>query len=416
MNYNAKLQIYPIIIQLLILLFYSPIAASQTVKSLTIASPTQAVLFVTNESDKSTDFIMRLHEKNAAAIFKQVPFSTTKLLVTKTDAKKLTFSIKNQQWTINLLSLKQRHAMILFDGLGKPKIIYDSNSYLTAAKSILSNSTQVASKNPSSQYNAQHFFDSIAQVQFIPSRQYAAAIIANTALPLYYSQRKNQCDGTYVMQQFSDENEVETGAIVTTVYEEGKELTSNNLSGGNNYFSKRCYNQFGLIDSIQYLQNSKWSNSTIYRYLPNAIVSYDPTLQTATIDHLNSKLQVVKSESIHFLYQRIDWTIYSYDKQNRMSEELSGRNDQRESRVRYAYSDPKTSDYILRQTFDQNDQLTAEIKRSYRANETVDEFYFKGVLQQKSIVKDLGNCTYENLNYNGHGKLTGKYVQTRKQL
>ncbi|HAL52322.1 MAG TPA: hypothetical protein DCP78_08885, partial [Sphingobacterium sp.] len=101
---------------------------------------------------------------------------------------------------------------------------------------------------------------------------------------------------------------------------------------------------------------------------------------------------------------------------NRMSEELSGRNDRRESRVRYAYSDPKTSDYILRQTFDQNDQLTAEIKRSYRANETVDEFYFKGVLQQKSIVKDLGNCTYENLNYNGHGKITGKYVQTRKQL
>ncbi len=94
MNYNAKLQIYPIIIQLLILLFYSPIAASQTVKSLTIASPTQAVLFVTNESDKSTDFIMRLHEKNAAAIFKQVPFSTTKLLVTKPMQKNLHLALK----------------------------------------------------------------------------------------------------------------------------------------------------------------------------------------------------------------------------------------------------------------------------------------------------------------------------------
>jgi hypothetical protein len=73
MNYNAKLHIYPIIIQLLILLLYSPSAASQTVKSLTIASPTHAVIFVTNESDKSTDFIMRLHEKNAAEIFKLVP-------------------------------------------------------------------------------------------------------------------------------------------------------------------------------------------------------------------------------------------------------------------------------------------------------------------------------------------------------
>lgn len=416
MNYNAKLQIYPIIIPLLILLLYSPIAASQTVKSLTIASPTQAVLFVTNESDKSTDFIMRLHEKNAAAIFKQVPFSTTKLLVTKTDAKKLTFSVKNQQWTIDVLSLKQRHAMILFDGLGKPKIIYDSNTYLAAAKPILNNNTQVASNKPSAQYNAQHFFDSIAQVQFIPSRQYAAAIIANPALPLYYSQRKNKCDGTYVMQQFSDENEVPSGAIMTTVYEEGKELTSNNLSGGNNYFSKRFYNQFGLIDSIQYLQNSTWSSSTIYRYLPNAIVSYDPTLQSATIYHLDGKLQVIKSEFIHFIYQRIDWTIYTYDKQNRISEEISGRNDQRENRACYQYSSPEAWEYTRRQTFDQSDRLTAEIKRSYRVNETIDEFYYEGVLQQKSIVKDLGNCAYESRIYNKEGQLTAKYIQARKNL
>lgn len=414
MNYNAKLHIYPIIIQLLILLLYSPSAASQTVKSLTIASPTHAVLFVTNESDKSTDFIMRLHEKNAAEVFKQVPFSTTKLLVTKTDAKKLTFIVKNHQWTIDVLSLKQRHAMILFDGSAKPKIIYDSNTYLAAAKPIVNTSAQIASTKASVQYNASHFFDSIAQVQFIPSGQYAAAIIANPALPLYYSQRKKICDGTYVMQQFSEENEVQSGAMMTTVYEEGKEITSNNLSGGNNYYNKRFYNQFGLIDSIQYLQNSKWSSSTMYRYLPNAIISYDPTFESAMIYHLNSKLQVIKSESIHFVYQRRDWTIYRYDQRNRITEEISGRNDQRESRVRYEYSSPETNDYSLRQTFDQSDRLTAEIKRSYRANETIDEFYYEGVLQQKSIVKDRGNCTYESLIYNKEGKLTAKYIQVRK--
>ncbi len=416
MSHNLRLSISPFIIQLLLLLLYSSFAQSQTVKSLTIASPTQAVLFVTNDSDKSTDFIMRLHEKNAAAIFKQVPFSTTKLLVTKTDAKKLTFIVKNHQWTIDVLSLKQRHTMILFDGLAKPKIIYDSNTYLAAAKPILNTSTQIASTKASAQYNASHFFDSIAQVQFIPTRQYAAAIIANPALPLYYSQRKNKCDGTYVMQQFSGENEVQSGAIMTTVYEEGKELTSNHLSGGNNYFSKRFYNQLGLIDSIQYLQNSKWSSSTIYRYLPNAIVSYDPTLQSAMIYHLDSKLQVIKSESIHFVYQRIDWAIYQYDEQNRIVEEISGRNDQVENRAHYLYSNPETSDYSRRQTFDQSYRLTAEIKRSYRANETIDEFYYEGVLQQKSIVKDLGDCTYESLIYNKEGQLTAKYKQARRKM
>jgi hypothetical protein len=416
MSRNLRLSISPFIIQLLLLLLYSSFAQSQTVKSLTVASPTQAILFVTNQSDKSTDFIMRLHEKNAAAIFKQLPFSTTKLLVTKTDAKKLTFIVKNQQWSIDVLSLKQRHAMILFDGLAKPKIIYDSNSYLAAAKPILSSNTKAVPQQSSTQYNAKHFFDSIAQVQFIPSRQYAAAIIANPALPIYYNQRKNKCDGTYVMQQFSGENEVQSGAIMTTVYEEGKELTSNNLSGGNNYFSKRCYNQFGLVDSIQYLQNSKWSNSTIYRYLPNAIVSYDPTLQSATIYHLDSKHQVIRKEYIHFQYQRTDWTTYQYDEWNRIVEEISGRNDQVENHARYQYNNPEISEYSQRQTFDQTGKLTAEIKRSYRDNETIDEFYYEGVLQQKSIVKDFGNCTYESLIYNKDGQLTAKYRQARRTM
>jgi len=415
MSYNSRQQTYPIIIQLLLLLLYSPIVKSQTVKSLTITGPTQAILFVTNESDKSTDFIMRLHDKNASEIFKQLPYSTTKLLVTKTDAKKLTFIVKNQQWAIDVWTLKQRHAMILFDGLAKPKIIYDSNTYLEVAKPILKNN-KVVSTTPSTQYNAKHFFDSIAQFQFIPSHQYAAAIIANVSLPIYDSQHKQKCDGTYVTQQFSGENEEQSGAIITTVYEKGKEVTSNNFSGGNNYYSKRFYNKLALIDSIQDLHNSKWSSSTIYRYLSDAIISHDPALQSATIYHLNNKHQVIKNESIHFLYQRVDWTTYTYDEQNRIVEEMSGRNNQMENRVRYQYGDPEISDYTLRQTFDPSGRLTAEIKRSYRANETIDEFYYEGVLQQKSIVKDLGNCAYENRIYNKQGKLTSKYLQARKSM
>lgn len=416
MNYNLRSSISPFIIQLLLLLLFSRLAQSQTIKSLTIASPTQAILFVTNQSDKSTDFIMRLHEKNAREIFKQVPFSTTKLLVTKTDATKLTFMVKNHQWTIDVSSLNQRHAMILFDGLDKPKIIYDSNTYLTAAKPILSSNAKAVPKRSSTQYNAKHFFDSIAQFHFIPSPKYAAAIIANPTLPIYYSQRKNKCDGTYVMQQFSREDETQSSAIMTTVYKEGKEISSNNLSGGNNYYSERFYNKLALIDSIQHLYNSKWSSSTIYRYLPDALISYDPSFQSATIYHLNSKHQVIRYESIHFLYQRTDWTTYQYDERNRIVEEISGRNDQIENRVHYQYSNPVISEYSQRQTFDQTGKLTAEIKRSYRANETIDEFYYEGVLQQKSIVKDLGNCAYESRIYNKEGQLTAKYRQARRTM
>ena len=58
-----------------------------------IGAPTQAILFVTNESDKSTEFAMRLHDQKANEIIRQVPYSTTKLLVSKTDAQQLNFVI-----------------------------------------------------------------------------------------------------------------------------------------------------------------------------------------------------------------------------------------------------------------------------------------------------------------------------------
>lgn len=79
---------------------------------------------------------MRLHEKYAQEILKQVPVSTTNLLVTKTNAKILTFIVGNQRWTIDISTLRQRHAMILFDGAAKPKIIYDNKAYLTTANRL----------------------------------------------------------------------------------------------------------------------------------------------------------------------------------------------------------------------------------------------------------------------------------------
>jgi hypothetical protein len=415
MNYNLR-PLYPIIVQFAILLFFIPTAHSQTTKSFIIASPTQAILFVTNESDKSTDFIMRLHEKYAQEILKQVPVSTTNLLVTKTNAKILTFIVGNQRWTIDISTLKQRHAMILFDGAAKPKIIYDNKAYLATAKTILPHNLKIAAQRSSSSYSAKQFFDSIAQIQFIPSLRYVEAIIEKSALPIYYNQGKRKCDGTYVTELLSGQDSVTPSSITTTVYEQGKELTSNNLSGGNNYYSKRFYNNHALIDSIQYLQNSQWSNSTIYRYLPHAIISHDPALQSATIYHLNDKFQVEKKESIHFLYHRTDWTTYRYDDYNRIVQEISGRNEQTESRSTYAYDSLDKSVYSSRKTFDQTGQLKAEAKRSDQGNETIEEFYSEGLLQQKSVVKDLGNCTFENMIYGSQGQLISKSIQLRKSL
>jgi len=157
-----------------------------------IGAPTQAILFVTNESDKSTDFAMRLHDQKANEIIRLAPYSTTKLLVSKTDAQKFTFVVNKRKWTVDAPTLKQRNAMILFDGQSRPKVIYDSQSYLQAAKPILTNNKQTSTPQKALNYDGKLFFDSIAAIPFKPSKQYAKAIISRSNLPIYSTQKKRQ--------------------------------------------------------------------------------------------------------------------------------------------------------------------------------------------------------------------------------
>lgn len=379
-----------------------------------IGAPTQAILFVTNESDKSTDFAMRLHDQKANEIIRQVPYSTTKLLVSKTDAQKITFVVNKHKWTVDVPPLKQRNAMILFDGQSRPKVIYDSQSYLQAAKSILTNNRQTNTPQKMHKYDAKLFFDSIAAIPFEPSRQYAAAIISQSGLPIYSTQKKGKYDGTYISQTFTGENFEKPSGIITTVYQQGKELSANNLSNGINFYIKYFYNKWGLIDSIQQLQNSKWSSSTIYQYLPHAILITDPERRSVSIQHLNDQYQVVREESIHFVYQRMHWVDHRYNENGQLIEEVSGLNDVIENRRLYHYDDPKANNFSSWQVFDAMGKLSAESKIAVLGNETTYLFYRDGTLETKIVSKDLGDYQYESTVFDKQNKITSKTIQTKK--
>nr|WP_288808542.1 hypothetical protein [uncultured Sphingobacterium sp.] len=378
-----------------------------------IGAPTQAILFVTKESDKSTDFAMRLHDQKANEIIRQVPYSTTKLLVTKTDAQKFTFVVNKRKWIVDVPTLKQRNAMILFDGQSRPKVIYDSQSYLQAAKSILTNTKQTSAAQKVLKYDAKLFFDSIAAIPFKPSKQYATAIISRSNLPIYSTQKKGKYDGTYISQTFTGENLEKPGGIMTTVYQQGKELSTNNLSNGINFYTKYFYNKWGLIDSIQQLQNSKWSSSTIYQYLPHAILITDPEQRSASIHHLNDHYQVVREESIHFVYQRMHWVEYRYNENEQLIEEVSGLNDAIENRRLYYYDSPKANNFSSWQVFDATGKLTAETKIAVQDNETTYLFYRDGTLDMKIVSKELGDYQYESSVFDKQNKITSKTIQRK---
>ncbi|QIH33050.1 hypothetical protein [Sphingobacterium sp. DR205] len=403
-----------VIFQLSVLLFCVGVAKSQVKKSIEIGAPTQAILFVTNASDKSTDFMMRLHDQKANEIIRQIPYSTTKLLVTKTDAQQLTFIVNKSKWTLDVATLKQRNAMILFDGQNKPKVIYDSQTYLHAAKFILENNKQTPVQKKALQYDAKQFFDSIAAIPFKPSRQYAEGIISRSSLPIYSTQKKGKYDGTYISQTFTGENLEKPSGMITTVYQQGKELSANNLSNGINFYTKYFYNKWGLIDSIQQLQNSKWSSSTIYQYLPHAILITDPERRSASIHHLNDQYQVVREESIHFVYQRMHWVDYRYNENGQLIEEVSGLNDAIENRRLYYYDNPKADNFSSWQVFDATGKLTAESKIAVQGNESTYLFYRDGTLELKIVSKEQGDYQYESTVFDKQNKITSKTIQTKK--
>ncbi|WP_104382718.1 hypothetical protein [Sphingobacterium sp. HMA12] len=379
-----------------------------------IAGPTQAILFVTNESDKSTDFAMRLHDQKANEIIRQVPYSTTKLLVAKTDAQKFTFVVNRSKWKVDVPTLQQRNAMILFDGQSRPKVIYDSQRYQKAATPILTNNKQTGTSQKALKYDAKLFFDSITAIPFKPSRQYAEAIISRSSLPIYSNQKKGKYDGTYISQTFTGDNLEKPSGMMTTTYQQGKELSANNLSNGVNFYTKYFYNKWGLIDSIQQLQNSQWTSSTIYQYLPHAILITDPERRSASIYHVNDQYQLVREESIHFVYQRKHWVDYRYNENGQLIEEVSGLNDAIENRRQYYYDNPQASNFSSWQVFDATGKCTAESKITVQGNESTYLFYRDGTLEMKIVSKELGDYQYESTVFDKQNKITSKTIQIKK--
>ncbi|ULT23957.1 hypothetical protein KUH03_33290 [Sphingobacterium sp. E70] len=186
------------------------------------------------------------------------------------------------------------------------------------------------------------------------------------------------------------------------------------MANGVNYYTKYFYNKWGLIDSIQQLQNSKWSSSTIYQYLPHAILITDPERRTVSIQHLNDQYQLIREESIHFVYQRMHWVDHRYNENGQLIEEVSGLNDAIEKRTLYYYDTQKADNFSSWQVFDPTGKLTAESKIAVQDNESTYLFYRDGTLELKIVSKDLGDHQYESTVFDKQDKITSKTIQKRK--
>jgi hypothetical protein len=377
--------------------------------SLTISGPSQAILFVTNPVHKSTDFRMRQHDTATAALLKEANGSTSRLITTRTDAQIITCIVNKDKWVINVANLKQRNAMIVFDGRKKPVQVLEPHAYRQYAQPLLA---PYANKKLEVDVSGSNFFDSIAHIAFVPFRDYSQKIIQQTTIPIY-SARRIKCDGKYTLSIFSKADDSQPSGIIQEEYQHGLLRNSNNTSAGNNYYQQYFYNPDRLIDSIQYFQNSSLQYTFYYRYLPNSVIQYSSEYKDATIYLLDHNFRVIESQNRHFVYDRNNRTQYRYNTAGQLIEEQQWDKNQKEDRITYSYTDLNSDDFADRKTYDSYGNLKFELKCYSQNGDQVQEIYIEGALQSKSILTVSEDCEMRSSTYDKDGKLTSKFIRKK---
>jgi len=383
--------------------------AAQEPLSLTISAPSQALLFVTNPAHKSTDFRMRQHDAATAALLKEVNGSTSRLLATRTNAQIITCIVDKDKWVINVSNLKQRNAMIVFDGHKKPIQVLEPHEYQQYAQPLLA---QYANKKLDVDDSGTVFFDSIAHIAFVPSSEYSQKIIQQTTIPIYAG-RRTECEGKYSLSIFPGADESQPSSIIQEEYQQGLLRNSNNTSAGNNYYQQYFYNPDRLIDSIQYFQNSRLQYTFYYRYLPNSVIQYSSDYTDANVYLLDHDFRVIESQNRHFVYDRNSRTQYHYNTAGQLIEEQQWDKNQKEDRITYSYTNSDSDDFADRKTYDNNGNLKFELRCYHQNGDQVQEIYVEGALQSRSILTVSEDCEMQSSTYDKTGKLTSKFIRKK---
>ncbi|MFV0541490.1 MAG: hypothetical protein ACK5MZ_09690 [Aestuariibaculum sp.] len=94
-----------------------------------ITAPSKAIFFVENETIFGSDAQIKNHTQKADKIHGQFGPFTDEMIAARTNAKTFTFSSGNKIWFINVNKLKNRTAMILFNGRDRPVVEYSIDKY-----------------------------------------------------------------------------------------------------------------------------------------------------------------------------------------------------------------------------------------------------------------------------------------------
>ncbi len=103
-----------------------------------LTAPSKAVFFVENKNIEANEELVKTHTKAANKIHDLFGIATDKMMVGRTNAKTFKFSKGKKTWFVEINKMKNRTAMILFNGSQKPIIEYNPEKYLDLVNQYLS--------------------------------------------------------------------------------------------------------------------------------------------------------------------------------------------------------------------------------------------------------------------------------------
>ncbi|UQB70138.1 hypothetical protein [Epilithonimonas zeae] len=385
-----------------------------------ITSPSKALFFVENEKIDDDEEKIKTHTKTANEIYSMFGEITDKMMVGRTNAKTFKFTRGKKTWLVDVNKMPKRTAMILFDGLQKPFIEYDSEKYLPLTKQYFAE--DLKEKNILKQTikadtkTTKTIVDSLWTISFVPDKQYASAITYN--LKRYYSPaifgfNSNNCDGTIFTETFTDLKQTKLSYASSVTYANGKITSDEYVRNGEVSGQKRHFSSLGLLDSMVYYSNKEADGKIEFKYLPDRIISrYNKSLSRDEY-LLNDKFQISKKISFDARNQTESEQNFFYDNFGRMVKEEYYSSGKKLSTNIFEYEGKEQKRFSKMKVIPSDESYISENTSSIIDGRETFINTMNGKIQSKTISYMNNQCEGKVLMYDGYNAITGVTIQRK---
>lgn len=362
---------------------------------------TKAILFVENRDLMQNRKELEHHNQTTKSLFQQFGMVTISLPMFSTSGKVFQFGTGDFFWVVDMNHAKKRTAMIIFDGKQKPVIEYNPDKYAELINKYFSKDIakknedleQEIAKKALEEPKIKQRLDSLLQIEFTPSKEYAQAIINNRGSLYYNYGIDTKCDGILLIEIFQNQKKDSPNIRTKSHYRKGllSKYTFTNLE--NKYTSETKYYHSPtteLLDSIVTFGNGRRMSSTYFKYLSDRYLYWTDDYGQTTEVLLDKQLKTTKRVTYQKNGEILTETFCEYNSYGQLIGETDFSNGSVWQKRIYAYDHPSDKNYAKLTISNSNNSVT-EYSTTFKDGQKIQHTKTDGKFIRKSI-SNYDNC------------------------